>query len=71
LQLALRIDQEIRGRYDLFAFFQSFRDDEMIPGASPQLHFPRFEVAVAPADEDDFTSAGLQDAACRNDQLLS
>src|SRR6266851_2852877 len=71
LELAFRVDQEVGGRDDLFAYLHSFQDDEVVSRARAELHSAWFDVAVAAGDENNLPRSRLQNASGWNDQLLS
>src|SRR5215468_11174665 len=71
LELAFRIDQEVRGSNDLFALLHTFQDDEAVAASSAKFNLARFEIAVAAIHENHLPGPGLQNPARGNHKLLS
>src|SRR5215472_18742314 len=71
LELAFRIDQEVRGSNDLFALLQAFQDDEAVAASGAKFNLARFEIAVAAIHENHLPGPGLQNPARGNHKLLS
>ncbi len=54
----------------MLARFQPLQHDKIVTHASAQLHLARLDVTVAALHKSNLTSAGLQDAGCRDNKLV-
>src|SRR6516165_2279161 len=71
LELAFRIDEEIRRRDDLLSLLHTLQDNEVVAASSAEFNLARFEIAVAAIYKNHLPRPGLQNPARGNDQLLS